>query len=99
MEEEQVINNNNISEKRTLQAQSTNKILGITHKAGILESVDVSDYLVYQDVEKKEIRGGPADALAVHASSKGSLLFQEAFITTFHGFIDAEELIKRLIRR
>jgi hypothetical protein len=59
----------------------------------------VSGYLVYQDDTKKEVRGGPSDALAVHASSKGSLLFQEAFITTFNGFIDAEDLIKKLIRR
>lgn len=38
--------------------------------------------------------------MAVHASSSNcSLLFQEAFITTFSGFIEAEELIKKLVHR
>ncbi|KAI6240173.1 hypothetical protein M3Y99_00504700 [Aphelenchoides fujianensis] len=74
--------------------------LSITDKEGILESIDASDYLVFQDAETKEVRGGPEDALAVHASSsKGSLLFQEAFITTFPSFTEAEALIKKLVHR
>ncbi|KAI6235253.1 hypothetical protein M3Y95_00031800 [Aphelenchoides besseyi] len=74
--------------------------LSIDDKIGILESIDADDYLVFQDVETKEVRGGPEDALAVHASSsKGSLLFQEAFITTFPSFVDGEKLIKKLVHR
>ncbi|KAI6176871.1 hypothetical protein M3Y97_00845700 [Aphelenchoides bicaudatus] len=83
------------------QPQQNARLLSITEKAGVLESLDASDYLVFQQDEssQKEVRGGPCEALVVHASSKSSLLFQEAFITTFPGFIDAEALIKKLVHR
>uniref|UniRef100_A0AC34Q2Q3 Uncharacterized protein n=1 Tax=Panagrolaimus sp. JU765 TaxID=591449 RepID=A0AC34Q2Q3_9BILA len=79
-------------------------LLQITDKPSILESLDVSEYLVLRakDAHSKptEVRGGPKDALIVYATQPiGSLLYQEAFLTTYRGFVSSAELIQKLVRR
>uniref|UniRef100_A0A914YKY3 Ras-GEF domain-containing protein n=2 Tax=Panagrolaimus superbus TaxID=310955 RepID=A0A914YKY3_9BILA len=79
-------------------------LLQITDKPSILESLDVSEYLVLRakDAHSKptEVRGGPKDALIVYATQPvGSLLYQEAFLTTYRGFVSSLELIQKLVRR
>lgn len=47
-----------------------------------------------------QVRGGPRDALIVHATQPtGSLLYQEAFLVTYRSFVSSKELIQKLIRR
>lgn len=47
-----------------------------------------------------KVRGGPVDALIAYATQpNGSLLYQEAFLTTYRTFISSTELIDKLIRR
>ncbi|VDK64664.1 unnamed protein product [Onchocerca ochengi] len=70
----------------------------------ILECVDVTDWLVlraHDAVSKpKEVRGGPKDALIAFATQpSGSLLYQEAFLTTYRSFVESDELIQKLIKR
>ncbi|KAM3727141.1 Rap guanine nucleotide exchange factor [Dirofilaria immitis] len=70
----------------------------------ILECVDVTDWLLLRahDVGSKpnEVRGGPKDALIAFATQpSGSLLYQEAFLTTYRSFVDSDELIQKLIKR
>jgi hypothetical protein len=79
-------------------------LLQITDKPTILESLNVSEYLVLRakDAHTKptEVRGGPKDALIVYATQPtGSLLYQEAFLTTYRGFVSSLELIQKLVRR
>ncbi|MCP9266504.1 Guanine nucleotide-releasing factor 2 [Dirofilaria immitis] len=69
----------------------------------ILECVDVTDWLLLRahDVGSKpnEVRGGPKDALIAFATQpSGSLLYQEAFLTTYRSFVDSDELIQKLIK-
>ncbi|VDP14436.1 unnamed protein product [Onchocerca flexuosa] len=70
----------------------------------ILECVDVTDWLVlraHDAISKpKEVRGGPKDALIAFATQpSGSLLYQEAFLTTYRSFVESDELIQKLIKR
>uniref|UniRef100_A0A1I8EAX6 Ras-GEF domain-containing protein n=1 Tax=Wuchereria bancrofti TaxID=6293 RepID=A0A1I8EAX6_WUCBA len=70
----------------------------------ILECVDVTDWLMLRahDALSKpnEVRGGPKDALIAFATQpSGSLLYQEAFLTTYRSFVESDELIQKLIRR
>ncbi|VDK77602.1 unnamed protein product [Litomosoides sigmodontis] len=59
----------------------------------ILECVDVTDWLMLRahDAVSKpnEVRGGPKDALIAFATQpSGSLLYQEAFLTTYRSFVE-----------
>ncbi|VDM62815.1 unnamed protein product [Angiostrongylus costaricensis] len=46
------------------------------------------------------VRGGPRDALVVHATEhNASVLFQEAFLVTYRTFICSHDLINKLITR
>ncbi|VDM27504.1 unnamed protein product, partial [Toxocara canis] len=46
------------------------------------------------------VRGGPKDALIAFATQQaGSLLYQEAFLTTYRTFVSSLELIQKLVRR
>ncbi|VBB31159.1 unnamed protein product, partial [Acanthocheilonema viteae] len=70
----------------------------------ILECVDVTDWLMLRahDAVSKpnEVRGGPKDALIAFATQpSGSLLYQEAFLTTYRSFVESDELIQKLIKR
>ncbi|EYB87464.1 hypothetical protein Y032_0262g572 [Ancylostoma ceylanicum] len=67
-------------------------------------TLDASDYLVMrtrEDLSKPpEVRGGPRDALIVHATEhNSSVLFQEAFLVTYRTFISSHDLINKLITR
>ncbi|KAH7719465.1 rap guanine nucleotide exchange factor 1 [Aphelenchoides avenae] len=80
------------------------QLLAITEKPSILESLEVAEYLVLRakDAHSRptEVRGGPKDALIVHATQPtGSLLYQEAFLVTYRSFVSSKELIQKLIRR
>lgn len=47
-----------------------------------------------------QVRGGPKDALIAFATQpSGSLLYQEAFLTTYRSFVESDELIQKLIKR
>uniref|UniRef100_A0A9J2PF47 Ras-GEF domain-containing protein n=1 Tax=Ascaris lumbricoides TaxID=6252 RepID=A0A9J2PF47_ASCLU len=47
-----------------------------------------------------QVRGGPKDALIAFATQpSGSLLYQEAFLTTYRTFVSSLELIQKLVRR
>uniref|UniRef100_A0A0N5DBH8 Ras-GEF domain-containing protein n=1 Tax=Thelazia callipaeda TaxID=103827 RepID=A0A0N5DBH8_THECL len=74
----------------------------------ILECTDVIDWLVLRtyDTSSKpsesslQVRGGPKDALIAYATQpSGSLLYQEAFLTTYRSFVTPDELIQKLIKR
>ncbi|EJD74874.1 rap guanine nucleotide exchange factor 1 [Loa loa] len=70
----------------------------------ILECIDVTDWLMLRahDALSKpnEVRGGPKDALIAFATQpSGSLLYQEAFLTTYRSFVKSDELIQKLIKR
>uniref|UniRef100_F1KRH4 Rap guanine nucleotide exchange factor 1 n=1 Tax=Ascaris suum TaxID=6253 RepID=F1KRH4_ASCSU len=78
--------------------------LPLTGSPGVLESLDVSEWLVLRakDAHSKpnEVRGGPKDALIAFATQpSGSLLYQEAFLTTYRTFVSSLELIQKLVRR
>uniref|UniRef100_A0A915PQB9 Ras-GEF domain-containing protein n=1 Tax=Setaria digitata TaxID=48799 RepID=A0A915PQB9_9BILA len=78
--------------------------LASSETAEILECVDVTDWLMLRahDAVSKpnEVRGGPKDALIAFATQpSGSLLYQEAFLTTYRSFVASDELIQKLIRR
>ncbi|VDM77014.1 unnamed protein product, partial [Strongylus vulgaris] len=65
---------------------------------------DASEYLVMRAKEDSskppEVRGGPRDALIVHATEhNSSVLFQEAFLVTYRTFISSHDLINKLITR
>ncbi|KAK0396332.1 hypothetical protein QR680_001675 [Steinernema hermaphroditum] len=80
------------------------KLLAITSGADVLEALDVTEWLVLRakDEQSKptELRGGPRDALIVYATQPaGSLLYQEAFLTTYRTFVTSQELIQKLIKR
>ncbi|VDN57485.1 unnamed protein product [Dracunculus medinensis] len=72
--------------------------------SSVLEQIDSTDWLVLRandGISKPhEVRGGPVDALIAYATQpNGSLLYQEAFLTTYRTFISSTELIDKLIRR
>ncbi|VDD90622.1 unnamed protein product [Enterobius vermicularis] len=75
----------------------------ITGPKTVLESIDVQDWLVLRvkdGATSNEVRGGPADALIAFATQPaGSLLYQEAFLTTYRTFVSSYELIQKLIKR
>ncbi|VDN94742.1 unnamed protein product [Brugia pahangi] len=78
--------------------------LASSETSEILECVDVTDWLMLRahDAFSKpnEVRGGPKDALIAFATQpSGSLLYQEAFLTTYRSFVESDELIQKLIRR
>ncbi|CAJ0938322.1 unnamed protein product, partial [Mesorhabditis belari] len=70
----------------------------------VLECLDVTDYLVLKDreaaIRPSEIRGGPIDALIVFATqASGSLLYQEAFLSTYRTFTSSHDLLQKLTHR
>ncbi|KAE9415070.1 hypothetical protein Angca_004337 [Angiostrongylus cantonensis] len=76
----------------------------ITNVPETICTMDASVYLVMRsrdDVSKPpEVRGGPRDALVVHATEhNASVLFQEAFLVTYRTFICSHGLINKLITR
>ncbi|XP_064118634.1 rap guanine nucleotide exchange factor 1-like isoform X2 [Macrobrachium nipponense] len=72
-------------------------------KEGPLDLLDVTEYLIYkkEGEEGPDIRGGPVDALIVHASkaNQRDFLYQEAFLTTYRTFISPGLLIEKLLNR
>ncbi|ETN80307.1 RasGEF domain protein [Necator americanus] len=76
----------------------------IAHVPETICTLDASEYLVMrarEDLSKPpEVRGGPRDALIVHATEhNSSALFQEAFLVTYRTFISSHDLINKLITR
>ena len=79
----------------------------------LLDSLDVSDYLVYGEQSTAsinnnknisgtiELRAGDIDALVVLATQtiKNDFLYQEAFLTTYRTFISTDNLVKKLVYR
>ncbi|XP_042869883.1 rap guanine nucleotide exchange factor 1-like isoform X5 [Penaeus japonicus] len=69
----------------------------------LLDYLDVQEYLVLKKDgdEGPDIRGGPVDALVVHASkaNKNDFLYQEAFLTTYRTFVSPSELVTKLLYR
>ncbi|CAJ0575076.1 unnamed protein product, partial [Mesorhabditis spiculigera] len=70
----------------------------------VLECLDVTEYLVLKErdaaVRPSEIRGGPIDALIVFATqTTGSLLYQEAFLSTYRTFVTSHDLLQHLTHR
>lgn len=75
----------------------------------LLEKLDVSEYIVNKKPgeDGPDIRGGPIDALIVHATSATSSKqkqnsdyeYQDAFLTTYRTFITPSELVKKLLHR
>ncbi|XP_069982713.1 rap guanine nucleotide exchange factor 1 isoform X8 [Penaeus vannamei] len=69
----------------------------------LLDYLDVQEYLVLKKEgdEGPDIRGGPVDALVVHASkaNKNDFLYQEAFLTTYRTFVSPSELVTKLLYR
>lgn len=69
----------------------------------LLDEVDVADHLVVkkEGEDGPNIRGGPGEALLVHATAAGrnDFMYQEAFLTTYRTFISSKELIQKLLRR
>ncbi|XP_047496676.1 rap guanine nucleotide exchange factor 1-like isoform X6 [Penaeus chinensis] len=69
----------------------------------LLDYLDVQEYLVLKKEgdEGPDIRGGPVDALVVHASkaNKNDFLYQEAFLTTYRTFVTPSELVTKLLYR
>ncbi|XP_068248413.1 rap guanine nucleotide exchange factor 1 isoform X3 [Palaemon carinicauda] len=72
-------------------------------KEGPLDLLDVKEYLIYkkEGEEGPDIRGGPVEALIVHASkaNQRDFLYQEAFLTTYRTFISPGLLIETLLTR
>ncbi|XP_033121959.1 rap guanine nucleotide exchange factor 1-like isoform X2 [Anneissia japonica] len=73
---------------------------------GILNKIDVSEYLVRSEEAvpsdgSPPIRGGPVDALIVYAADmdKKDLVFYEAFLTSYRTFILPKDLIDKLLYR
>ncbi|KAK5976884.1 Rap guanine nucleotide exchange factor 1 [Trichostrongylus colubriformis] len=76
----------------------------ITHVPETICTLDASAYLVMRNREDHskppEVRGGPRDALIVHATEHtASVLYQEAFLVTYRTFISSHDLINKLITR
>lgn len=76
----------------------------ITHVPETIYTLDASQYLVMRTREDPskppEVRGGPRDALIVHATElKSSVLYQEAFLVTYRTFISSHDLVNKLITR
>ncbi|CAD5216717.1 unnamed protein product [Bursaphelenchus okinawaensis] len=72
----------------------------LPERTDVLEALDATEYLILRQKQNQEVYAGPANALIVHSTHpKSSLLFQEAFLFTFPGFIDSSELIKKLLHR
>ncbi|KAK6013695.1 hypothetical protein OSTOST_20986 [Ostertagia ostertagi] len=76
----------------------------IAHVPETICTLDASAYLVMRNREDQskppEVRGGPRDALIVHATEHtASVLYQEAFLVTYRTFISSHDLINKLITR
>ncbi|WKY16679.1 hypothetical protein Q1695_001369 [Nippostrongylus brasiliensis] len=76
----------------------------IAHVPETICTLDASQYLVMRTREDSskppEVRGGPRDALIVHATEHtASVLYQEAFLVTYRTFISSHDLINKLITR
>ncbi|XP_064650315.1 guanine nucleotide-releasing factor 2-like isoform X3 [Lineus longissimus] len=80
---------------------------------GLVHAMDVTEHIIKHEGDTHEIRGGPIDALIVHATSVGKndwndevsnmldhhFMYQEAFLTTYRTMISPGDLIKKLISR
>ncbi|KAK6057176.1 RasGEF domain protein [Cooperia oncophora] len=76
----------------------------IAHVPETIYTLDASAYLVMRNREDQlkppEVRGGPRDALIVHATEHtSSVLYQEAFLVTYRTFVSSHDLINKLISR
>lgn len=68
--------------------------------ADVLEQFDPSAELLFRADEPKDVQAGTVKALVVHSTRpSSSLLFQEAFLYTFPGFVRSAELISLLQHR
>uniref|UniRef100_A0A914VTN1 Uncharacterized protein n=1 Tax=Plectus sambesii TaxID=2011161 RepID=A0A914VTN1_9BILA len=77
-----------VDDSETQKAITFPERLAIQEAPTVLEALDITDWLVLRAKEGSgaavEVRGGPKDALVAFATqpSDGSLLYQEAFLTT-----------------
>ncbi|CEF59369.1 Rap guanine nucleotide exchange factor 1 [Strongyloides ratti] len=82
------------------------KILSLSEDLSLFEIIDVKDYLVFVTKSdsngkiSKICRGGPKNALIVYATqNNASLLYKEAFISTYRTFISSLDVIRYLLYR
>ncbi|XP_037269812.2 guanine nucleotide-releasing factor 2 isoform X1 [Rhipicephalus microplus] len=72
----------------------------------LIDLQDVSDHLIFGDNpnDVRGLKGGPADALIIHATavpenSEKEYFYQEAFLTTYKTFVSPTDLVNKLIYR
>ncbi|XP_054919175.1 rap guanine nucleotide exchange factor 1-like isoform X3 [Dermacentor andersoni] len=72
----------------------------------LIDLQDVSDHLIFGDNpnDVRGLKGGPADALIIHATavpenSEKEYFYQEAFLTTYKTFVSPMDLVNKLIYR
>ncbi|XP_014251044.1 rap guanine nucleotide exchange factor 1 isoform X3 [Cimex lectularius] len=97
-----------IEETQTVVANGGSRIPAASPETNFLFELDVSKHLVLMRPEEEgpAIRGGPPDALIIHATKackneekEPDFLYQEAFLTTYRTFLSPLELIEKLCLR
>ncbi|XP_050688271.1 guanine nucleotide-releasing factor 2-like isoform X12 [Eriocheir sinensis] len=101
--EEVIIKDQSVEVERHNDMDKKKEVEEEEDEEGLLDLLDVREYLILkkEGEEGPEIRGGPVDALIVHASkaNKNDLPYQEAFLTTYRTFISPDELVDKLLKR
>lgn len=101
--EEVIIKDQSVEIDRHNNTDTREEVEDEEEEDSLLDLLDVREYLILkkEGEEGPEIRGGPVDALIVHASkaNKNDFLYQEAFLTTYRTFISPDELVHKLLKR
>ncbi|XP_045112246.1 rap guanine nucleotide exchange factor 1-like isoform X4 [Portunus trituberculatus] len=107
--EEVIIKDQSVEIDRHNNVDTREEVEDEEEEDSLLDLLDVREYLILkkEGEEGPEIRGGPVDALIVHASKanknedeeKDDFLYQEAFLTTYRTFISPDELVHKLLKR
>ncbi|KAK7076346.1 Rap guanine nucleotide exchange factor 1, partial [Halocaridina rubra] len=92
-----------VERKKVVEKKEVEKEVEEDEKDGPLDQLHVNELLIWkkEGEEGPDIRGGPVDALIVHASkaNQRDFLYQEAFLTTYRTFISPEVLVNKLLYR
>lgn len=101
--EEVIIQDQSLEIDRKKELEKKEEEVEEEEEEGPLDLLDVKEYLILKKdgEEGPDIRGGPVDALIVHASkaNKNDFLYQEAFLTTYRTFISPDDLVNKLLKR
>lgn len=101
--EEVIIKDQSVEFDRHNNVDTREEVEDEEEEDSLLDLLDVREYLILKKdgEEGPEIRGGPVDALIVHASkaNKNDFLYQEAFLTTYRTFISPDDLVHKLLKR